>query len=271
MADAIPGCAILLFVLFSLMTVVFMINWGFKSHERRNRLRAETLGPIARRWGGKHIPSYFAAEHKLSLLIDGIPGLVTFQAGSKNQQAWTRVHFNSPSPRRLRVAPEGFMGWLSRLVGGGDLRLGDAEFDKAFWVETSDEGWARDVLQPELRAAILRLRESNYGFGSGTVSLDAGPAGLSVRVSILLVDQPDRLERLIEVAEHALRRVHGKAAAGMVLEAVEIQIGSECPVCGHPVQGGRRCPSCGTPHHDDCWKYSAGCAIFGCAARKGAA
>lgn len=38
-----------------------------------------------------------------------------------------------------------------------------------------------------------------------------------------------------------------------------------CPVCGDPVADGPTlCPECDTPHHDDCWAYNGGCAIYGC-------
>lgn len=40
-----------------------------------------------------------------------------------------------------------------------------------------------------------------------------------------------------------------------------------CPVCGAmmgpPVAD---CPGCHTPHHEDCWRYNGGCAIYGCGA-----
>lgn len=38
-----------------------------------------------------------------------------------------------------------------------------------------------------------------------------------------------------------------------------------CKVCGEPIV--RRCvvcPECETPHHQDCWSYSGGCAVYGC-------
>lgn len=39
-----------------------------------------------------------------------------------------------------------------------------------------------------------------------------------------------------------------------------------CPVCGEPAGDSPvLCPDCDTPHHDDCWAYNGGCAIYGCA------
>lgn len=44
-----------------------------------------------------------------------------------------------------------------------------------------------------------------------------------------------------------------------------------CPVCAAPISGeARQCPSCRAPHHDDCWSYNGGCAIFACRGRSAA-
>lgn len=38
-----------------------------------------------------------------------------------------------------------------------------------------------------------------------------------------------------------------------------------CPVCGTPVvRPVASCSACHTPHHEECWSYNGGCAIFGC-------
>lgn len=39
-----------------------------------------------------------------------------------------------------------------------------------------------------------------------------------------------------------------------------------CPVCGNGLGGVLcACPRCETPHHQECWDWAGGCAIFGCA------
>lgn len=39
-----------------------------------------------------------------------------------------------------------------------------------------------------------------------------------------------------------------------------------CPVCAARIEGAgaAACPRCETPHHQECWDYVGGCAIFGC-------
>ncbi len=43
-----------------------------------------------------------------------------------------------------------------------------------------------------------------------------------------------------------------------------------CRVCGEGVSGASVvCARCGTPHHEDCWRYTGGCAIYACLGRQG--
>lgn len=42
---------------------------------------------------------------------------------------------------------------------------------------------------------------------------------------------------------------------------------AHCPVCSSKFLSGdpaKNCPKCGVPHHEHCWEYSGGCAIYGC-------
>jgi hypothetical protein len=39
-----------------------------------------------------------------------------------------------------------------------------------------------------------------------------------------------------------------------------------CRVCGEQLgaETALACRDCGTPHHDDCWKFTGGCSVYGC-------
>ncbi len=40
---------------------------------------------------------------------------------------------------------------------------------------------------------------------------------------------------------------------------------ADCPVCGQAAEGETTsCRQCSTPHHEDCWIYNDGCAVYGC-------
>jgi hypothetical protein len=255
---------------FAIITVVAVIIavalWESRSTQRR---RERVLSWLAPRWNGRVIEGGFLYEPRLRIQVEDVAGEVTFQAkgGRNSRSSWTKVHFDWRSPRRLRVTPQGFTGWLRSVFGGADILVGRPEFDNAFWIESADPAWSRQVLSPLVQDRFLALRESpSIWSGDRVVTLDAGASGLVLKVDLLLVDDQAGLERFVDLAALILAAAIGPD--GIVLAAVETVASSECPVCGHAVEGGGHpCPRCSTPHHEDCWKYSGGCAIFACAAR----
>jgi hypothetical protein len=255
-------------IVLGLFVVAIISGITISQSQARNKARAEVFQSLAGRWNGRVDPGGVSYNPRFEIRVDGLPGQITLHTGSKNQSAYTRVHFNWPSRIHLRVAPEGFSTWLRRAIGGGDIQIGEADFDQTFWIETSDPEWAREVLTPVLRRGLLKLRESGGWLSQSNVTLDVGRSGLILGVSRVLVDHRSSLEPFIELAVAALKACRGGGpAVGVVLAAVETKGGSECPVCGHAVDQGITCSTCGTPHHGDCWKYLGGCAIFGCQGR----
>lgn len=266
--DNNAGCVIFLLVA---AVVVAVALW--ETH-RRNKERAETFERFARRWNGRVTSDEFLSKPRLEVNVEGVPGELTFGDSGRRRSGWsgtggkwTKIHFNWGTKRRLRVAPEGFTSWLRTVFGSGDLRVGNPGFDSAFWIESSDEDWARQVLSPQVQSGLLKLRGIENFFSATEVTLDVGPSGVILRVYRLLVDHPESLEGFVQLAALILEEVRGVGAVASVnLADVETK-GGFCPVCGHAVQEGRTCPTCRTPHHGDCWKYSGGCAIFACAGR----
>jgi hypothetical protein len=249
--------------------ILVVFGW-FSRFQARNR--ESVLAGLGQRWYGRLVPGSWFSQPRLEIKVDGIPGEVTFHTGGKRQGAWTKVHFNWSSPHRLRITPEGFTSWLRSLVGGADTQVGDPAFDATYWIESSDSRWTKEVLTAAVRRGMLKLREESGWLGTTVVTVDLGPAGLVLKVERMLVDETVSLERFVELAILILAEARGAGeSAGIVIAAVETKAGSECPVCGHAVRNERTCPQCRTPHHEDCWKYMGGCAIFGCGARRTAA
>ena len=215
------------------------------------RPRSVLLASLAGRWSGRVVKGRFLGADRLEIRIAGVAGEVTFT------EQWTRLHFNRPSDRRLRVVPEGLASHLRRLLGGVDIRLDNPLFDDRFWIESSHPTWARELLDPRLRRALIGLVDP---------TLDIGPEGIVLRVTRLLVGDAADLGSFVEAGILILQKAEGLLdAAGVALDPVRSRSGSACPVCGHPVaDAALPCPSCRTPHHRECWKYFGGCAIFGC-------
>lgn len=261
------GAALLFFVVVG--AVLFVIY----SLQRGHRPRSVLLASLAGRWNGRIREGGVLSGDRLELQVEDVNGIVTFGEGPEGEfipSGWTRVQFNWPCERRLRVITEGIIGsQIRRIVGGSDIEFDDPPFDDRFWVESSHPVWARGLLVPETRRSLVRLQWSPNDPSSDNLALDVGPAGVTLRVSRILIDHADTLGVFIELAISILRKARGLTdAVGVALEPVRTRAGSVCPVCGHPVTDALlACPSCRTPHHRECWGYFGGCAIFGCRTR----
>lgn len=50
----------------------------------------------------------------------------------------------------------------------------------------------------------------------------------------------------------------------------EVSTLRRCPVCACPIEEDSpedpvfECPRCSTPHHEDCWEFNGGCAVYAC-------
>jgi hypothetical protein len=249
--------------------VVLVIGVGFLVSHAQKKSRADVMAGLASKWNGEAHPGDLFTNPSLRVRIDNVDGEVTFREGGKNRSPWTHVHFDWPCPQRLRVTPEGIGSMFKSMAGSSEIKVGDVAFDALCWIETSDRAWACEVLASDVRQAILRLNDETPWYRSGSFTLDLGSAGIRFRVSRLLADDAAALERFVDAAILILKRARsGGADSGVIFAAVEAKSDSECPVCGHSVATSKKdCPECRTPHHLDCWSYSAGCAIFGCPAR----
>lgn len=267
MSDSLESLCLVVLLIAAPLLVALFVRVGRRPYDR---LRDVVRG----RWNARIRQGFLFRGDRIEIRVDEIPGEITYgevtgKASSRSPSGWTRVRFNWPSDRRLRVAPEGFASRLRRLFGGADVHFDDPPFDDRFWVESSHPTWARSLLDPAARRGLVRLRLHPVVSGSNEVTLDLGPSGLSLRVSSVLLDDAAALGTLVELSISILQRARGLVeAAGVVLEPVTARRGSTCPVCGHGIEDGAlACPSCRTPHHRECWSYFGGCAIFGCRTR----
>jgi hypothetical protein len=252
-------------LIFALLAFFGFIAWSARSY---NQTRMHFFARLGTRWNGRAVEGGFWSNPMLELEVDGVAAQLTYHTGSRYEPAWTKVHFNWASRHRLRLRPEGFTVVLRSVFGGAVIRIGDPEFDPMFWIEGTDREWARTILTPAVRRGLLELRSTGTWFTSNDVTVDLGPTGLMLKVSRNLVDDQAYLESFVDLAVLILREMKSIAAVAVVVMAeVELRGGSECPVCGHAVESARTCPQCRTPHHEECWKYMGGCAIFACAGR----
>jgi hypothetical protein len=82
-------------------------------------------------------------------------------------------------PRALphvELTPEGLADRGRRLIGRGDVTVGDEEFDQAFRIRCDDARGAAALLQPELRRRLLEAGKRSYRFtGDTLLTWEFGP------------------------------------------------------------------------------------------------
>lgn len=242
--------------------VVVILAGEVDAKQRRKELEEAVDG----RWNGRVRRGRFLLGQRIEIRVDDIPGEITFHTGDI---PWSRVWFNWPSSRRLRITPEGFSHRVRRLFGATELHIDDPSFDPRFWIETSHDTWARGLLDAESRMDLLQVQRSLHGSRQNELMLDVGPSGLSLRVSWATINNRKDMGKFVELAISLLRKARGfTEKTGVVIEQVRTHAGSDCPVCGHPVtEAPHKCHSCRTPHHNECWSYFGGCSLYGCRAK----
>ncbi|HKS16778.1 MAG TPA: hypothetical protein VJU16_05660, partial [Planctomycetota bacterium] len=188
------------------------------------------------------------------------------QVETRNTPEWTGIQLKWPSAKHLRVAPQDLSSWILRALGNVELLIGDPDFDRAFWIETSDEIWARRLLKEDLRRRILGLQD--LGPGGNRICLDVNRVGISARVFRRLSNDEEALVSIVETAAEVLRHLRPTPAPGQVaVGPLKLTDTGACPICGAKADARHACPGCGTPHHVECWKYAGGCGMFACAGR----
>lgn len=77
------------------------------------------------------------------------------------------------------------------------------------------------------------------------------------------------LLRWTQIATQLYLDALAESEIGIEFDATQertISMEAMCQVCGTIPEGKQRvlCSRCGAPHHEDCWNYNGGCAIYGC-------
>jgi hypothetical protein len=116
--------------------------------------------------------------------------LETFRRGTgENQTRYTAISLTvqNPSGAALELRPR---RWFDRLGGGvQDAQVGDPDFDAAYQIGASAEGFAADVLGSGIRAALMQIPD-----------VDLKLKGASLRYAFAGLDtNPQRLLGLLDV------------------------------------------------------------------------
>jgi len=75
-------------------------------------------------------------------------------------------------------------------------------------------------------------------------------------------DSRERPENILGYCSHAMNHEEGLK---LVRKVIALEGGIRCKVCRQMIIGPCvLCAACETSHHEDCWTYGGGCAVFGC-------
>jgi hypothetical protein len=128
--------------------------------------------------------------------------LFPFSTGSgKSRVQWCAVSAAVPAASRLtfHLRRQGFGTKLMELFGAKEIQVGDAEFDRTWFIQTNQPEFLREALLPELRGKIASLmRESGASARGMEFKLD----GSAVRYAEMgNFSDPARCRRCEHAAE----------------------------------------------------------------------
>lgn len=144
------------------------------------------------------------------------------------------------------------------------IRLGEAEWDRQFTVETNDPDVARSLLSGGVRSAIIMLSRIRR---SGGIDIYFAGGALTIH-KLMVLDQPAELSAFVR---HVMELFDQAMLAGTTgiefVDHVEAQVieDAKCPICGDQIVDDLVfCSRCKTPHHRECWNYNGKCATYAC-------
>ena len=185
----------------------------------------------------------------------------------------TRVvaRFAKGLPFRLELAPIGRPSPAQPPKGTRPVRVGDAEFDRAFIVQANDPEMARDFLTAPVRWAVANLLRLGP---PGGMLVSINPERMLVQVDRNLGTSVDSLAQGVQEAltihDGLQSGVSARLGEGVAIvdsgpASAEDAGPPVCKVCGELISGMPKvfCSTCRTPHHRDCWEFIGSCSVFG--------
>jgi hypothetical protein len=262
---AILAFGLYLVIRFSVKTIGWLSGSRFRAYRQ---LAARYQGRYENR--GLSDPPTVSFTHNGSTVRVGLapqfPGQPTYPR--------TRVvaRFGKGLPFRLELAPVGRPAPAQPPKGTRPVRVGDAEFDRAFVVQANDPEMARDFLTLPVRWALNGLLKLAP---PGGMLLSINPERMLVQVDKNLGLAVDSLASGVKEAliihDGLQSGVASRLGAGVSIVDVGPTNAEDagppiCKVCGDPISGNPKvfCSICRTPHHRDCWEFIGSCSVFGC-------
>lgn len=154
-------------------------------------------------------PSFGSPRRMEGALPTGHVAVETFQRSSgKSSAVCTRYRARYPQPLGLglRLTREGFVSGVGKLVGVGDIEVGDTAFDSQVLVKGTDPRRVVEFLTPARRSRILRALHAFPGIVFGDAEI--------VWESTVLQADPSRIVDTIRQLSELARFLGSREAPG---------------------------------------------------------
>lgn len=105
----------------------------------------------------------------------------------------TYAYFDPPLPVPFVLTSEGLLGKLRHALGMHDIALGDPAFDEKIRLSSSDAGFVKRLMTPEVRACLEVLHRETHGnfrVTESSVTIEAGYSEIALTKVRILRDIP---------------------------------------------------------------------------------
>ena len=265
-----------IFVAFVALILYAMIRGGVKALGWITGTRFRAYRLLATNYRGRYENRGMSDPPTVSFTHNGSTVRVGLAPQFPGQPTYPRTRvvarFAKGLPFRLELAPVGRPSPAQPPKGTRPVRVGDAEFDRAFIVQANDPEMARDFLTAPVRWAVANLMRLGP---PGGMLVSINPERMLVQVDRNLGTSVDSLAQGVQEAltihDGLQSGVAARLGEGVAIVAAGPASAEDagppiCKVCGEPISGMPKvlCSTCRTPHHRDCWEFIGSCSVFGC-------
>jgi hypothetical protein len=201
------GGMILAFLIASMLPVAGVIAMVGLLARQASQAQVQLWTQFAQRVGGevviRPVPLFgYPMAHAVLFSFSKTPCVLDIETvgSGKHKRHFTRLTFDlgRPTAFTCQIVPQHGLSFVAQWFGGQDVRLGWDDFDHRYIVKTNDELRAPDILDHEIRLALLDLRRQ---VGQSTpLKVEGGYVDLAVhsgRVQIRALAHPRQLDQLL--------------------------------------------------------------------------
>ncbi|HZP59714.1 MAG TPA: hypothetical protein VFB27_05265 [Opitutaceae bacterium] len=167
----------------------------------QKRKAAANLQKLAAQLGLEFLPArgWLARPSVAGTRRGKVVQIFNYTTGSgKSQTTWSaaRVQLAAPGPLTFKLKKRGVASKLTALFGARDISVGDADFDRAWFVQTNQPEFLCAALLPELREKLMAARRAG---ASGAFELTGAEVKYAEIGSFATAKRTDRFATLIDL------------------------------------------------------------------------